>query len=166
MILPAFAEEDFGHNHCGLCGATYDSNIAEVRASIPDQTDIAGISTRDDYGKLFVETWEIANDADEVYPDFAWDDNDALQAGVVAPVIASLKAHLPEPPKDILDLGLDIYTNNSNWVFSLYGRNMLDTVKWGGDTQLPSPFGGFGLGGTFSPLAKGRVYGAQVQYSF
>ncbi len=70
------------------------------------------------------------------------------------------------PEQDILDLGLDLYTNDGNWVFSLYGRNMLDTVKWGGDTQLPAQLGPLPLGGTFSPLAKGRVYGGEVTYNF
>lgn len=70
--------------------------------------------------------------------------------------------------QEILDAGLDFYSNDERWVFSLYGRNLLDEVKHGGDTQLPTrfnvniPFGG----GTFSPLAKGRVYGAEVTFRF
>ena len=49
----------------------------------------------------------------------------------------------------------------------MYGNNLLDEVKHGGDTQLPgtlvrnSP-----LGGTFSPLAKGRHYGVEVTRDF
>lgn len=70
------------------------------------------------------------------------------------------------PEQDIVDAGLDIYTNNDSWVLSFYGRNLLDTVKWGGDAQLPEFLGPLPLGGTFSPLAKGRVYGAQVTYTF
>ena len=68
--------------------------------------------------------------------------------------------------QDILDAGLDIYSNSGSWVFSLYGRNLLDTVKHGGDTQLPAVFGPIPLGGTFSPLAKGRIYGAEVTFNF
>ncbi|PLW69334.1 TonB-dependent receptor [Pseudohalioglobus lutimaris] len=68
--------------------------------------------------------------------------------------------------QDILDAGLDFYSNSGHWVFSLYGRNLLDEVKHGGDTQLPSALGPVPLGGTFSPLAKGRVYGAEVTYNF
>jgi len=68
--------------------------------------------------------------------------------------------------QDILDAGLDFYSNDGRWVFSLYGRNLLDEVKHGGDTQLPDDIGGFPTGGTFSPLAKGRVYGAEVTFSF
>lgn len=68
--------------------------------------------------------------------------------------------------QDILDAGLDFYSNGGSWVFSLYGRNLLDEVKHGGDTQLPSALGPIALGGTFSPLAKGQVYGAEITYNF
>ncbi|RLQ23875.1 TonB-dependent receptor, partial [Seongchinamella sediminis] len=68
--------------------------------------------------------------------------------------------------QDILDAGLDFYANSGRWVFSLYGRNLLDEVKHGGDTQLPSALGPIPLGGTFSPLAKGQVYGAEITYNF
>jgi iron complex outermembrane receptor protein len=66
----------------------------------------------------------------------------------------------------ILDAGLDFYSNSERWVFSLYGRNLLDEVKHGGDTQLPDAISGVPTGGTFSPLAKGRVYGVEVTYNF
>ncbi|MBT8101186.1 MAG: TonB-dependent receptor, partial [Gammaproteobacteria bacterium] len=66
----------------------------------------------------------------------------------------------------ILDAGLDFYSNSGNWVFSLYGRNLLDEVKHGGDTQLPDVIGPVPTGGTFSPLSKGRVYGVEVTYTF
>ena len=68
--------------------------------------------------------------------------------------------------QEILDTGLDFYSNNGRWVFSLYGRNVLDEVKHGGDTQLPPSIGPVPTGGTFAPLAKGRVYGAEVTFSF
>lgn len=67
--------------------------------------------------------------------------------------------------QDILDAGLDFYSNDGHWVFSLYGKNLTDEVKHGGDTQLPATLGGVPLGGTFSPLAKGRVIGMEVTYS-
>ncbi|MEO0436253.1 MAG: TonB-dependent receptor [Pseudomonadota bacterium] len=69
------------------------------------------------------------------------------------------------PEQDILDAGLDFYSNNGSWTWSIYGRNLLDTVKWGGDTQLPASLG-VPLGGTFSPLARGQTYGAEVTYNF
>lgn len=68
--------------------------------------------------------------------------------------------------QDILDAGLDLYSNNGSWVFSLYGRNMLDTVKHGGDTQLSPTLAGVPTGGTFSPLMRGQTYGAEVTFNF
>jgi iron complex outermembrane receptor protein len=66
--------------------------------------------------------------------------------------------------QDILDVGLDFHSNGGHWVFSLYGRNLQDEVKHGGDTQLPDVIGPVPTGGTFSPLAKGRVFGVEVTY--
>ena len=51
-------------------------------------------------------------------------------------------------------------------MFSVYGKNLLDEVKHGGDTQLPSMLGPIPLGGAYGPLAKGRVIGGEVTYSF
>jgi iron complex outermembrane receptor protein len=62
----------------------------------------------------------------------------------------------------MLDAGLDLHINNSQWVIGLYGRNLLDHTRFGGDTQLPSVLGG----GTFSPLAKGRTFGLELTYNF
>lgn len=64
----------------------------------------------------------------------------------------------------ILDFGLDYATGNHHWVFSLYARNLLDSVNHGGDTQLPSVIGPVPTGGTFSPLVKGRVIGLEATY--
>ena len=74
------------------------------------------------------------------------------------------RAYIPE--QDIVDAGLSFSTNDGMWVFALYGKNLTNEVKWGGDTQLPSALGPAPLGGTFSPLAKGRVVGAEVTLSF
>jgi iron complex outermembrane receptor protein len=68
--------------------------------------------------------------------------------------------------QQILDAGLDYHTSDGRWVLSLYGRNLLNEVKHGGDTQLPDDISGVATGGTFSPLAKGRVYGAEVTFNF
>jgi iron complex outermembrane receptor protein len=45
-------------------------------------------------------------------------------------------------------------------MFSIFGRNLKDEVTIGGDTQLSTIF----PGSTFSPLNKGTVYGAEVQF--
>ena len=42
----------------------------------------------------------------------------------------------------------------------------MNDVKHGGDTQLPPDLGGVPVGGTFSPLAKGRVLGFEVTYDY
>jgi len=74
------------------------------------------------------------------------------------------KAYIPE--QNIADAGLSFSSNDGMWVFALYGKNLTNEVKWGGDTQLPSMLGPVPLGGTFSPLAKGRMVGAEVTLSF
>lgn len=66
----------------------------------------------------------------------------------------------------ILDAGVDFRSNDGKWEFGIFGKNLSDEVKHGGDTQLPSLLGPIPLGGTFSPLAKGRIYGVEVTYNF
>ncbi len=76
---------------------------------------------------------------------------------------------------DQLDGSIAWKTNN--WLtVSLYGKNLLDEVQHGGDTQIP--FGGVlsdgtnvafeerPAAGTFSPLSKGRVVGLEASISF
>lgn len=58
----------------------------------------------------------------------------------------------------IVNAGIDFRTSDDTWVFSVFGKNLLNDVKHGGDTQLSF--------GTFSPLAKGRVIGVEATYSF
>lgn len=67
---------------------------------------------------------------------------------------------------DMVDAGLDLYSNDGHWVFSLYGRNLLDETSFGGVTPLPENLGGVPLGGSFSPLNPGRRYGLEVTYNF
>ena len=66
----------------------------------------------------------------------------------------------------ILDLGVDLLSADGVWEFGLYGKNLTDEVKHGGDAQLPNFLGPVPLGGTFSPLAKGRIYGAELTLNF
>ncbi len=68
---------------------------------------------------------------------------------------------------DIVDAGLDFYSNDGHWVFSLYGKNLLDEINFGNDTQLPAELlGVLPLGGTFAPVMPGIRYGAEVTYNF
>lgn len=66
----------------------------------------------------------------------------------------------------MLDIGLDYHTPSGHWILSLYGHNLLNSVKHGGDTQLPELLGPVPTGGTFSPLAKGRRVGLEVTFSY
>ncbi|MGV6820017.1 MAG: TonB-dependent receptor [Parvularcula sp.] len=47
---------------------------------------------------------------------------------------------------------------------TLYGKNLLNEVQHGNDTQLPSLLGPVPLGGTFAPLQKGRVVGVELNF--
>ena len=56
----------------------------------------------------------------------------------------------------MLEVGVDIHLNDSQWVVGLYGKNLLEQVRHGINA----------VGGAFSPLAKGRVYGLELTYNF
>ena len=66
----------------------------------------------------------------------------------------------------ILNAGIDFLSASGRWSFGIFGKNLTDEVKHGGDTQLPTLLGPIPLGGSFAPLAKGRIYGVDVTYSF
>lgn len=66
----------------------------------------------------------------------------------------------------ILDAGIDFYSANGRWTLGVFGKNLSNEVKHGGDTVLPAMLGPIPLGGTFSPLAKGRVYGIELSYNY
>ncbi|MEM1187370.1 MAG: TonB-dependent receptor [Pseudomonadota bacterium] len=68
--------------------------------------------------------------------------------------------------QEILDFSMDFHTANGNWILSFYGRNLLDAVRHGGDTQLPTLLGGVPLGGTFSPLSTPATLGFEANYYF
>ncbi|MFN3834313.1 MAG: TonB-dependent receptor [Glycocaulis sp.] len=63
----------------------------------------------------------------------------------------------------ILDAGLSLSFNEGRQVLALYGKNLTDEATIGGDTQLPTMLGPFPLGGTFSPLNRGRVIGLELR---
>jgi len=62
---------------------------------------------------------------------------------------------------DSIDASIALTTFSDGATISLYGKNLLNEVQFGGDTQLPPALGG----GTFSPLAKGRIVGIELQVS-
>jgi iron complex outermembrane recepter protein len=71
-----------------------------------------------------------------------------------------------------LDANLTWNTPYEGLSVSFYGKNLLDEVTAGGDTQIPfggalsngvnQPFGAYPAAGTFSPLAKGRRIGLEI----
>src|SRR5690606_20264259 len=61
---------------------------------------------------------------------------------------------------DIIDASVSL--NFGSAIFSTYGKNLTNEVNFVGDTQLPGTLGG----GSFSPLAKGRRVGVELQVGF
>lgn len=79
------------------------------------------------------------------------------------------------PAADIVDASLGYSPLDGGWTLSLYGKNLLDEVTFGNDTQLPANFPGSttfavpgldGSGATFSPLNKGRIFGVEAQFNY
>lgn len=80
-------------------------------------------------------------------------------------------------PSDRLDAGIGVNLGNPAIRLTLFGRNLLDELQFGGDTQLPFAGGGQSDGtnepfdpnpaaGTFSPAFKGRTIGVEVSMDF
>jgi iron complex outermembrane receptor protein len=67
---------------------------------------------------------------------------------------------------DRIDASLTLSMNDGRTNVSLYGKNITNDVQHGNDTQLPALLGPVPLGGTFAPLAKGGVYGIELQLKF
>ena len=80
--------------------------------------------------------------------------------------------------QDITNLDANITWNTpvEGLAVSLYGKNLLDQVQTGGDTQIPfggplsdgnnRPFDPRPAAGTLSPLSKGRQIGAELTFEF
>jgi iron complex outermembrane recepter protein len=80
------------------------------------------------------------------------------------------------PAADMVDVDLTWETPIQGLAASVYGKNLLDEVQFGNDTQLPFP-GPQSTGvnrpyqdqpgfGTFSPLKKGRLFGVELTYTY
>lgn len=63
---------------------------------------------------------------------------------------------------EMLDLSIGFAPNAGSYRLALFGRNMLDEVSEGNNTQLPPTLGG--VGASFTPLNKGRVVGVEFTY--
>jgi iron complex outermembrane receptor protein len=72
--------------------------------------------------------------------------------------------------RDTIDANLSFSPSGGRWTFTLYGTNLLDQAFSGNATTLTdaAAFGGDGAGPrrrpTFSPLARGRVVGAELRF--
>ncbi|WP_288130412.1 TonB-dependent receptor [Microbulbifer sp.] len=68
---------------------------------------------------------------------------------------------------EMVDFSIGIAPDGGNYRLALFGKNMLDEVSEGNDTQLPEVMGGlFELGpnASFTPLNRGRVIGLELNY--
>ncbi|MFA0810047.1 TonB-dependent receptor [Microbulbifer epialgicus] len=65
---------------------------------------------------------------------------------------------------DMLDFSIGYTPDSGSFTVSMFGKNMLDEVTEGNNTQLPSIMGG--VGASFTPLNKGRVIGLEALYEF
>ena len=76
------------------------------------------------------------------------------------------------PEVDMLDASISYQPSGGAWKVSLYGKNLLDELSYGNDTQLPPNFPGGpasalpGPGATFSPINKGQIIGAEIQFTY
>jgi iron complex outermembrane receptor protein len=61
---------------------------------------------------------------------------------------------------DLIDASIAL--NFGNATLSVYGKNLLNEVNFGQDTQLPASLGG----GAVGPFQKGRVAGVELQIDF
>ncbi|MGL6161443.1 TonB-dependent receptor [Microbulbifer sp.] len=63
---------------------------------------------------------------------------------------------------DMLDFSVGYRPSGGNYHLALFGKNMLDEVSEGNNTQLPITLGG--VGASFTPLNKGQVVGVELTY--
>ena len=63
---------------------------------------------------------------------------------------------------DMLDVSFGFVPDSGNYRVALFGKNVLDEVTEGNNTQLPVSLGG--IGASFTPLNKGRVMGVELTY--
>ncbi|WP_445361344.1 TonB-dependent receptor [Microbulbifer sp. EKSA005] len=63
---------------------------------------------------------------------------------------------------EMVDFSIGYTADSGQYTVSVFGKNMLDEVTEGNDTQLPVTLGG--IGASFTPLNKGRVMGIEFIY--
>ena len=106
-ILKEFAHQyaDYGHARCRKCGISFDSNINQVsETKIDSAAEIQNLDEKD-YRGLFVETSKIADEKDNIYASFDWDNNDEVKAGVANHVIKVIESQHSDGISNFADVG-------------------------------------------------------------
>ncbi|QKX18772.1 TonB-dependent receptor [Microbulbifer sp. YPW1] len=67
---------------------------------------------------------------------------------------------------EMVDFSIGFSPDSGNYRLALFGKNMLDEVSEGNDTQLPGMLGPVTLGpnSTFTPINRGRIVGIELNY--
>ncbi len=142
-IKPQYTNVKFDLNGDGVVDKKDEDlklpRAAEVTASV-------GITHDTELGEWGYMSWRLS---------YAFRDNSFTTDNNLGRILA----------QDIVDAGIDFYTASRRWTFSLYGRNLANSVKHGTDTQLPPKLGPVPLGGTFGTLARGAVVGVEVTFN-
>lgn len=109
QLIKVFTEPykngEYGHAMCRRCGITFDSNVNDIYETSSDSLLELADTDDEEYRKLFVEHSKIADDDNNVYASFGWEDNHALKAGVVKPVIQDLDQCFPSGVFSLVDVG-------------------------------------------------------------
>ncbi|MDE0519606.1 MAG: TonB-dependent receptor, partial [Candidatus Dadabacteria bacterium] len=69
------------------------------------------------------------------------------------------------PEQNIVEAGIDISPMNERFSVGFYGKNLLNEVRHGSYQTLDNPLFPQ-LGGSFTPLSKGRTFGVQLTYRY
>ncbi|WP_160153000.1 TonB-dependent receptor [Microbulbifer sp. ALW1] len=67
---------------------------------------------------------------------------------------------------EMVDFSIGFTPDSGSYRLALFGKNMLDEVSEGNDTQLPGMLGPVTLGpnSTFTPINRGRIVGIELNY--
>jgi iron complex outermembrane receptor protein len=140
----------------GVSGPINDVDLALKLPRVPDVTWGVGV-----IHELTLGAGSLVSRANLQYRDeIAYTDNNV---GWIQDIVA-------------LDANVTWNTPLEGLALSIYGKNLLDEVQAGGDTQVPfggplsdgnnRPFDPRPAAGTFSPLSKGRQVGVELTFDF
>jgi len=107
IIIKEFSSEyaQYGHAHCGKCGISFDSNVNEMSETKLESTKSLDGLSEQEYRNLFVESSEIADQDDNIYATFNWEDNDAVKYGVANHVIRVIESRHSDGIARFADVG-------------------------------------------------------------